>query len=324
MQIYFPARQPCWPTFRDQAINQPSMATWFTHIDSSPANQPVHFSRCKLPLSLNYTLYNPYHCLLHLFTHTTTAAASCVSSLTSPKVDGLHHQRAWISPITTIWLLDTLLLLLASITLLNHWWKNSSSKLHPAHCHYILPHYFGKTSTRWNTVSPMGVRMMTLRRNHIQASPRPFHFLRYLPLYQTASNLYISFTQMDQIHQYWQALRLSFGTVYAPFSPVHLTVTFSNPTLVSNSLSMASNTCPNSPHLSTLLATLSRIAFVTNCPIRIVGMPLMLASWQWHHSASWFSPWLPLPNPWLKVWGFLTQSICSTCSTYPSFCQWGY
>ncbi len=56
--------------------------------------------------------------------------------------------------------------------------------------------------------------------------------------------------------------------------------------LVSNSLLMASNTCANSPHLSTLLATISRIAFVINCPIGIICMPLMLASWQWHHSGS--------------------------------------
>jgi hypothetical protein len=65
-----------------------------------------------------------------------------------------------------------------------------------------------------------------------------------------------------------------------PLSPVHLTVTSSNPTLVSNSLSMASNMCANSPHLSTLLATASRIAFVINCPIGIIGMPLTLASRQ--------------------------------------------
>ncbi len=138
---------------------------------------PVHFGHCKLPLLLNCMLYNPYHCLLHLFTQTTTAAASCNLSTTSPKQDGLHHQCAWNSPTTTIQLLDTLLLLLASTTLLNPQWKNSTSKLHPANCHYVLFPSFGKTSTKWNTVTLMGVRMMTLGRNHIQASPHPFHLI---------------------------------------------------------------------------------------------------------------------------------------------------
>ncbi len=122
---------------------------------------------------------------------------------------------------------------------------------------YVLIHSFGRTSTKWSTISPMDVRMMTLERNHIQGSPHPFHLSQYLPPYQRASNLSISFTQMDQIPQYWPALWFSLGTVCAPLSPVHLTVTSFNPTLVSNSLLMASNTCTNSPHLSTLPATAS-------------------------------------------------------------------
>ncbi len=229
---YFSARQPCWTTFGDQATNQPLMATWFTHINSSPTNQPVHFEHYKLQLSLNCMLYNPYHCLLHLFTQITTAVASCILSTTFPKLDGLHHLHAWISQITAIQLLDTLPLLLASTTLLNHWWKNTNSKLHPANCHYNLIHSFGGTSTKWNTVSPMDVRMMTSGRNHVWASPHPFHLSQYLPWYQTVSNLCISFTQMDQIPQYWQVWWLSLGTVCAPLSPLHLTVTSSNPTMV--------------------------------------------------------------------------------------------
>ncbi len=91
---------------------------------------------------------------------------------------------------------------------------------------------------------------------------------------------------MDQIHQYWQTLWSSHGTFCAPLSPVHLTVTSSNPTSLSNSLSIASNTCTDSPHLRTLLASSSRIAFVIDCPIKRIGMSLMLASRQWHHSGS--------------------------------------
>ena len=143
----------------------------------------MHFGHCKLQLLLNYMLYNPYHCLLYLFTQIMAAIASCVLSMTFPKLDGLHCLRGWISPITAIQLLDTLLLLLVSTTLLNHWWKNSNSKLHPANWHYILIHSFGKTSTKWNTVSPMDVRMMTLERNHIQASLHPFCLSQYLPPY---------------------------------------------------------------------------------------------------------------------------------------------
>jgi hypothetical protein len=221
-------------------------------------------------------LYNPYHCLLHLFTQIRTA----VLSTTFPRLDGLHCQHAWISPIMAIPLLDTLPLCLATTTLLNHWWKKSNLNFHPANCHYVLIHSFSGTSTKWNIVSLMGVRMMTLGRNHIWASLHPFYLSRYLPPYQTASNPCISFTQMDQIPQYWQVLWLSLGTVCAPLSPVHLTVTLSNPTLVSNSLLMASNTCTNSPHLSTLLATASTIAFIIDCPIGIIGMPLTLVSQQ--------------------------------------------
>ena len=120
---YFPVQQPCWITFGDPAFNQSSAATWFTLINSSPANLPVHFGHCKLPLLLNCTLYDPYHCLLYLFTQTTTAAATCISSTTSPKQDRLHHQCTWNSPTTAIKLLDTLPLLLASTTLLNRQWK---------------------------------------------------------------------------------------------------------------------------------------------------------------------------------------------------------
>jgi hypothetical protein len=209
-----------------------------------------------------------------------TVVVSCILSTTSPALDGLHCLCTWITLFTGIQLLKTLLLLSASTTLLNHRWKKSNSKLHPANCHYVLIHSFGGTSTKWNMVSPMDMRMMTLGRNHIRASPYPFHLSQYLPPYQTVSNLWISFTQMDQIPQYWQALWLSLGTVWAPLSPVHLTVTSSNPTLVSNSLSMANNMCADSPHLGTLLATASRIALFLHCPIRIIGMPSTLASWQ--------------------------------------------
>ncbi len=162
----------------------------------------MHFGHCKLLLLLNCMLYNLYHCLLHLFTQTTTAALFCVLPMTSPKLGGLHHQRAWTSPIIAIELLDTLSLLLASTTLLNHQWKNSSSKLHPAICHYVFIYSFGKTSTKWNTVSLMGARMMTLGRNHVRASPHPFHLLRYLSPFWMASNLCIFFMQVDQIPQY--------------------------------------------------------------------------------------------------------------------------
>ncbi len=178
----------------------------FTHIDSNPANQPVHFGHCRLQLLLNCMLYYPYHCLLHLFTRVTTAVESCILSTTSPALDGLNRLCTWILPITAIQLLDTLPLLLASTTLLSHWWKSSISKLHPANCHYILIHSFSGTSTKWSTVSPMDVRMMTLERKHIRGSPHPFHLSPYLLPYQTASNLCIFFTQMDQIPQYWQAL----------------------------------------------------------------------------------------------------------------------
>jgi hypothetical protein len=170
-----------------------------------------------------------------VFTLTRTAAVSCILSIASPKLDGLYHQCAWTSPITAIQLLDTLPLLLASTTLLNHWWKNSS-KLHLAKCHYILTHSFGETSAKLNAVSLIGMQMVTFGRNHILASPNPFHLLQYLPPLQTVSNLCISFMQVDQIPQYWRALWLSLGIVCAPLSPVHLTETSSNPTLVSNSL----------------------------------------------------------------------------------------
>jgi hypothetical protein len=116
--VFFLVLRPCWITFGDPAINQPSMGTWFTPINSSPENLPMHFGCCKLSLLLNCMLYNPYHCLLHLFTQTTTAAASCILSTISPKQDGLHHWREWTSPV--IQLLDTLPILLASTTLLNH------------------------------------------------------------------------------------------------------------------------------------------------------------------------------------------------------------
>ncbi len=231
-------------------------------------------------------LYVPSHCVLHLFTRITIAVASYVLSTTSPTLDGLHHLRAWITPITAIQLLDTLPLLLASTTLLSSRWKSSNSKLHPANCHYILIHSFGGTSTKRSMVSPMDVRVMTLERNHKRDSPRTFHLSQYLPPYQTASNLCTSFTLMVQTPQYLPVLWISLGTVCAPLSSVHRTVTPSNPTLVSNSLSMESNACTDSPHFSSLPASASKIAFVIACPIGTIGMHLTLASWQWHHSGS--------------------------------------
>jgi hypothetical protein len=84
--------------------------------------------------------------------------------------------------------------------------KNSSSKLQPANCHYVLNPSFGKTSTKWNMVSLMRVRMMTLGRNHTRASPHPFYLIQYPSPFRMVSNLCISFTQVDQIPQYWQAL----------------------------------------------------------------------------------------------------------------------
>ncbi len=45
----FSSARPFWTTFGDRAINQLSMAIWFTQIDSNPANQPVHFGHCRLP-----------------------------------------------------------------------------------------------------------------------------------------------------------------------------------------------------------------------------------------------------------------------------------
>ncbi len=156
----------------------------------------------------------------------------------------------------------------------------------PTNCQYVFIHSFGGTSTKWSTVSPMEVRMMTLERDHIRGSLHPFHLSWYLPPYQMASNLYTSFTLMVQTPWYWLDLWFSLGTVCAPLSPVHLAVSFSSPTLVSNSLSMASNTCTNSPHLSTPPATNSKIALVINCPIGIIGMPSTLASRQWHHFGS--------------------------------------
>ncbi len=101
----------------------------------------------------------------------------------------------------------------------------------------------------------MGRRMNTLGRNHIWASPHPFHLIRYLSPFWMASNLGVSFMQSDKIPQYWRALWLSHGTACALPSPVHLAVTSSNLTLVLNSLLTASSTCTDSPHSSTLLAT---------------------------------------------------------------------
>ncbi len=118
--VYFLAQWHCWITFRDLTINQPSNATWFTPIDSNPANLPVHLRHCKLPLLLNCTPYDPYQCLLHLFTRTKTAAVFCVLSTTSPKLDGLQQWCAWTSPTMAIQLLDPLPLLLTSTMLLNH------------------------------------------------------------------------------------------------------------------------------------------------------------------------------------------------------------
>ncbi len=231
-------------------------------------------------------LYVSSQYLLHLFTWITTAIASCISPMTSPTLDGLHHLRTWITPIMVIQMLDTLLLLLASTTLLSHWWTSSNSKLHPANCHYALIYSFGGTSTQRSMVCHMDVRMMTLERNYIRKSPHPFHLSWYLPPYQMASNLCTSFTPMVQTPRYWPVLWFSLGTVCAPISPVHQTVTFSNPTLVSNTLSMESNTCANSPHLIKPPATASKIAFIIAYPIGTIGMPLMLASRQWHHSWS--------------------------------------
>ncbi len=81
------------------------------------------------------------------------------------------------------------------------------------------------------------------------------------------------------------AMVISWDSLCPP-SPVHLTVTSSNPTLVFNSLLTANNTCANFPHLSTLPATISRIAVAYAFCTRITGMPLTRASRLWHHFGS--------------------------------------
>ncbi len=168
----------------------------------------------------------------------------------------------------------------------------------------------------------MGMRMMTLGRNHTRASLHPFHLIRYLSPFWTASNLCIFFMQADQIPQYWRAPWLSYGIACAPLSLVHLTATSSNPTVVSNSLLTANNTCANSPHSSTLLATVSWIAFITVFCTRIIGMHLMPASQPCHH----FEPLIPSMVAFAKS---ATQTLKSSnlinllpCGTYPSFHQW--
>jgi hypothetical protein len=93
----------------------------------------------------------------------TTAVASHVTSMTSPALDGFHPLHAWITPITAIQLLDTLPLLSASTTVLSHWLKSFNSKLHPENCHYALIYLFVGTSTKRSMVSPMDVRMVTLK-----------------------------------------------------------------------------------------------------------------------------------------------------------------
>ncbi len=110
----------------------------------------------------------------------------------------------------------------------------------------------------------------------------------------TISSIYIldSIKPLYFLHRGWSDTSILAGAMVilwdslCPLSPVHLTVTFSNPTLLLNSLLMASNTCTNSPHLSTLLTTVSWIAFVTAFCTGIIGMPLMPASQPWHHFQS--------------------------------------